>query len=229
MGDCVLRQLAPDLWVTERPLRFAGIEVGSRMSAIRLRDGSLFLHSPVALDPELRKQLDALGPVRFAVAPNRFHHLYIGEYAAAYPQVALFAAPGLEKKRHDLRFDAVLSDEAPEAWAGEIEQLVFRGFPLPNEVVFFHAATQTLIATDLAFNIQEDSPALTRLGFRALGGYGRLGPTWLERLLIRNRAAARASLARILEWDFERVIVAHGRVVERGGREALRAGYAWLL
>ena len=225
----MLRQLAPDLWVTERRLRFAGIEVGTRMTAIRLRSGDLLLHSPVALDPELRKELDALGPVRFAVAPNRFHHLYIGEYAAAYPEVQLFAAPGLETKRRDLPFAAVLGDHAPAAWSEELHQVVFRGFPLPNEVVFFHPATRSLIATDLAFNIQEDSPALTRLGFRALGGYGRLGPTWLERLLIRNRAAARASLARILEWDFERVIVAHGRVVEGGGREALRAGYAWLL
>lgn len=225
----MLRQLTRDLWVTERPLRFAGVEVGARMTVIRLGSGELFLHSPVALDPELRKQLDALGPARFAVAPNRFHHLFIGDYAVAYPEAELFAAPGVETKRRDLRFDAVLSDKAPAAWDGQIDQLVFRGFPLPNEVVFFHAASQTLIAADLAFNIQADSPRLTRLGFRALGGYGRLGPTWLERLLIRDRGAARASLARILEWDFERVIVAHGQVVEGGGREALRAGYAWLL
>jgi len=33
----------------------------------------------------------------------------------------------------------------------------------------------------------------------------------------------------ILAWDFDRVVVAHGEVLESGGREALRQGYAWLL
>jgi len=48
-------------------------------------------------------------------------------------------------------------------------------------------------------------------------------------LLIRDRAAARACMERILDWDFDRVIVAHGDVLAHGGREALRRGYAWLL
>ena len=56
----MLRELAPNLWITERPQRFLGFEMGTRMTVIRLRSGDLFLHSPVRLDPELRKQLDAL-------------------------------------------------------------------------------------------------------------------------------------------------------------------------
>ncbi len=70
---------------------------------------------------------------------------------------------------------------------------------------------------------------MTRLAFRALRAYDRFGPSILERLLIRDRTAARKSLERILEWDFDRVIVAHGEVRENAGREGLRAGYAWLL
>ena len=46
---------------------------------------------------------------------------------------------------------------------------------------------------------------------------------------MRDRAAARQSLEQILAWDFDRVIVAHGDIRESGGREALKAGYAWLL
>lgn len=40
--------------------------------------------------------------------------------------------------------------------------------------------------------------------------------------------AFRSSLDRILAWPFERVIVAHGDVVEAGGKEALAEGYAFL-
>jgi len=225
----MLRQLASDLWVIEQPLRFAGLEVGTRMSVIALEDGSLLLHSPIRPDPELREELDSLGRVRFAVAPNRFHHLHVADCVSAYPELRCFCAPGLERKRSDIEWHGILGDEAPEAWAGQLDQIRFRGFPLANEVLFFHRSSRTLLAADLAYNIGAESAAVTRLFFRLLGGYGRFGPTRLERLLIRDRAAARGSLERILEWDFERVILTHGEVLERGGPAALRAGYAWLL
>jgi glyoxylase-like metal-dependent hydrolase (beta-lactamase superfamily II) len=64
---------------------------------------------------------------------------------------------------------------------------------------------------------------------RLLRSYGRFGPSKLDPLLIRDRRAARQSLERILAWDFDRVVVAHGDVLEAGGRGALRHGYSWLL
>ena len=225
----LLNELAPGLWVVTSPLRFLGLEVGTRMTVLRLGGGELLLHSPIAASPGLRRELDALGRVRFVVAPNRFHHLFAGDYAQAYPESRLFVAPGLERKRRDLVIEAVLGDEAPAGWADELQQLVFRGFPFANEVVFFHRSTRTLILSDLAFNIDATSSPATRLFFRMIRAYGRFGPSLMERLAIRDRTAARESLHRILAWDFDRVIVAHGHVLERGGREALRAGYGWLL
>lgn len=223
------RQLADDLWAVERPLRFGGLPLGTRMTVVRLRDGGLFLHSPVALDDELRDALLAVGTPRWAVAPNRFHHLYIGQYRDAFPDLELFAAPGLAEKRTDLRFDAVLGDAAPQAWADQLDQECFAGLPMTNEVVFCHRASRSLLLCDLAFNLDRAAPLATRVAFRVLGGYGRLGPTLLERVMIRDRGAARGSMERILAWDFDRVVVTHGAVLETGGREALRAGYRWLL
>jgi hypothetical protein len=225
----MLRELAADLWVTERPQRFGGVEVGTRMTVIRLPEEQLFLHSPVTLDAGLRGELSRLGVPRFVVAPNRFHHLYVGEYTRAYPDLALFVAPGLETKRPDLAIRGVLNDDAPPGWRDQIDQLLVHGYPLLNEVVFLHRASRTLIVSDLVFNIHDDSPSLTRLICRLIGAYGRCGPSLLERILIRDRAAARNSLTRILTWDFDRVILAHGRVLESGGGAALRDGYAWLL
>jgi hypothetical protein len=224
-----LRALADDLWVVERPQRFYGLEVGARMTVIRLAGGDLLLHSPVRLDPELRRGLDALGPVRYAVAPSRLHHLYAGELASAYPGTRLWIAPGLTAKRPDLRADGELGDEAPLEWRGQVDQAFFRGRPYENEVVFLHRASRTLLVCDLAFNFGPTAAAPTRLLMRLVRSYGRFGPTTLDPLLIRDRAAARQSLERILAWDFDRVVVAHGDVLERGGHQALRAGYAWLL
>jgi len=224
-----LRALAKDLWVAERPQRFFGLEVGTRMTVIRLADGRLLLHSPVALDADLRRELDAIGPVRFAVAPNRVHHLYAGKVAEAYPGTRLWVGPGLEKKRPDLVFEGVLGDEAPAEWKGQVDQVFFRGRPYENEVVFFQRASRTLILCDLAFNFGPRSAAPTRWLMRLIRSYGRFGPSKLDPLLIRDRRAARQSLERILGWDFDRVVIAHGDVLESGGHEALRQGYAWLL
>jgi len=225
----VLRELARDIWVVERPQRFYGIEVGTRMTVMRLADGNLLLHSPVALDAALRRELDAIGRVRYAVAPNRVHHLYAGEVAAAYPQSRLWVAPGLARKRPDLVFVDVLGDDAPPEWRGVVDQVFFRGRPYENEVVFLHRASRTLILCDLAFNFGPRSAAPTRVLMRLIRSYGRFGPSTLDPWLIRDRRAARESLERILAWDFDRVVVAHGDVLESGGHELLRQGYSWLL
>ena len=67
------------------------------------------------------------------------------------------------------------------------------------------------------------------MAFRLGGTYEQLAPSLLERLLVRDRKAFRHSLERILEWPFERVVIAHGEVCEKGGREQLVRGYSWLL
>lgn len=225
-----LRALAPDLWVAERSFRNGPFDVGTRMAVVRLRDGGLFLHSVVRLDRELRAGLDALGPVRAIVAPNRHHHLFAADYPAGYPDARLYAAPGLPRKRPDLKFAAELGDDAPELWRGDLQQLVFRGADFLGEVVFFHPASRTLLLTDLAFNIAAGSGGgATRLFFRAIGAEGRFGPHRLARwFFIRDRAAARDSIQAILRWDFDRVVVTHGDVLEHGGRDALRAAFAYL-
>lgn len=225
----MLQQLAENLWVIERPQRFWGLEVGSRMTVVRLSDRSLFLHSPVGLDAQLRRELDALGTVRYAVAPNRFHHLHAGEVAQAYPEARLWVAAGVERKRPDLAIAGVLTDDAPAEWRRELDQLYFRGRPFENEVVFRHRASRTLLLCDLAFNFGPTAPVVTRLVMTLLGGYRCFRPTRLDPFLIRDRSAARRSLEQILAWDFDRVVVAHGDVLESGGRDALRTGYRWLL
>jgi hypothetical protein len=224
-----LKQLAENLWIAERPQTFYGLPVGTKMTVFRLPGDRLFLHSPVELDAGLRAELDALGRVAYAVAPNRVHHLYAGKVADAYPGTRLWIGPGLERKRPDLVFEAILGDEAPEEWRGEVAQVFFRGRPYENEVTFFHRPSRTLVLCDLAFNFGPGSPQPTKFLMKLIRSYGYLGPSKLDPWLIRDRRAARESLERILAWNFDRVIVAHGDVLESGGHEVLRRGYSWLL
>jgi Domain of unknown function (DUF4336) len=215
--------------VAEQPLRFLGLELGARMTLVRLAEGGLLLHSPIRPTEQLLAAVRSLGHVAAIVAPNRFHHLFAGDWLGACPGSRLFVAPGLEAKRPDLAVAGVLGDEPEPLWKGVLEQALIQGYPLSNEVVFFHPASRTLIASDLAFHMTADRPARTRLVFRLSGGYGRLAPTFVERLFVRDRAGYRASLERVLEWPFERVIVAHGAVLESDGRRELARGFGWLL
>ncbi len=224
-----MQQLHSDLWISDSPLRFLGLEVGARMTVMRLPGPKLLLHSPIAATADLVREVKALGPVAYLVAPNRLHHRFVGEWQRACPDAPIYVAPGLDTKRADLAIAGVLADEPEPGWKGVVDQVLLGGFPFANEVVFFHRPSATLIATDLAFNVGPGSPPLTRLAFRLGGAYGRLSPTLLERLLVRDRAAFRHSLERILEWPFDRVVVAHGEVSEKGGREELVRGYSWLL
>jgi hypothetical protein len=224
----MLRKLDENLWVSEQPLKFMGLAVGARMTVIKLADGGLWVHSPLRLTPERRQAVEALGPVRFLVAPNKYHHLFIGEWMAAYPQARAYAAPGLPEKRKDLSFHAVLSEQAPAEWAGQVELLPWRGAPMMNETVFFHRPSRTLIITDMAHNVSPDVTGYTRFFFRLFGGYGRLSVSLVEKLVNRDRPAARRTVDTILQWDFQRVIMAHGQVVESNGAQAFREAYAWL-
>ena len=75
----MLRQLDNNLWVAEQPLKFMGLPVGTRMTVIRLADNSLLLISPIEMTPEIKQQLNSLGAVRYLIAPNLFHHLYLAD------------------------------------------------------------------------------------------------------------------------------------------------------
>src|SRR6185295_5051553 len=214
-----------DLWVKAGSLRFAGVETGTRMTVVRLADGGLFVHSPVPLSGDTRAAVDALGPVRAVVAPSLFHHLYVGEWIQAYPDAIVCACPGLERKRKDLQWSRVLGDEPEPEWRGQLDQVYFGARSLENEVVFFHRATRTLICADAIFNLSNHPSRLTRIVAFLMGNL-KPGATLFERVLIRNRAAARAQVDRMLAWNADRIVLAHGDLVPAGGHEVLRRAYA---
>ena len=221
----MLRALATDVWVVERPQRFLGIELGTRMTVARL-GGGLWVCSPVALDDELRREIDALGEVRWIVAPNRFHHLYVAPFAAAYPNARLFGPPGLARKRKDLRFDGVLRDGVEAEWGDDVGWVRLRGVPIFDELVFVHRPSATLVVTDFLMAQVPNGGLATRVTMRLEGVHAQACvPRTVRLLALRDRAALRESLRPILQWPLERIVLAHGGLVERDGRAVVER--AW--
>jgi uncharacterized protein DUF4336 len=216
--------------MVETPLRFLGIEVGRRMTVARLQDGGLWIHSPARLTEELRMWLDSIGEPRFVVPSSALHgHRFMEQYRDAYPGIRLFAAPRLDRRRKDLAFDGLLGTTPDTSWADGLDQTALLGQLLP-EIVFLHRATRTLIVGDLLVHeTRPDAPLATRWSWRLEGVYGSLGVPRTVRWSTANRQSARKSLEQILEWDFDRIILGHGAIVESGGAAAFERAMSWLL
>ena len=231
MTDHSLNEFGPGIWTADGPtVPFFTFPYPTRSALIQLSDGGLFVWSPIALSDALKSQVDALGPVRFLVSPNRLHHLFLRDWKLAYPQAKLYASPGLPKKRKDLAFDGDLGEKPEPEWAADIDQIPVHGSFL-TEVEFFHRASRTAIFTDLLQNLPQDWAPGWRGVVARLDGICAPNPgaprEWRAAFL--NRRAARASLERILAWPIERVLIAHGEPVTTDGAAFVRSAFGWLL
>lgn len=226
--DAQLTPVAPQLWLARMPISVLGFRMSACMTVAQLPDGGLWLHSPIALSAALAAQLDALGPVRHIVAPNRFHYLFAADCAARYPHATLYLAPGLAEKVPALAGHPLIPADAQAPWADVLASCLVAGNPELNETVFFHRASGSLIFADLAVWLGPWDGWLTRVYARLNGCYQRLGLSFVLRRFFRDRPAARASLAQVLDWDIQRLIPAHGPVLEHQAKAALAAAFAWL-
>ena len=220
--------IAPAIWEVNQPLSVIGMELGHRMTIVRLPNGTLWLHSPVAYTETLADALLTLGPLGHIVAPNCMHDTYLSDWFRACPGLRFHAAQGFSEYRPDLKFHEFLADTPPTAWGDTLDQHLVRGAPRLNEVVFLHRASGTLIITDLCFNLGPEMPLLSRLLLQLNGCYCRFAASRLLRTTIKDRAAFRASLDLVLSWEFERIVLSHGRIVEADAKTLLREAYTFL-
>jgi hypothetical protein len=231
------KPVAPDIWIVDGPaVSFYHMPFPTRATIVRLADGGLWVHSPTRLTDDLAARVDALGPVRHLVAPNWIHYVSVGDWQARYPGATSWAAPGVVKRAKSrqvvLRFDAKLGQEPPEAWAGQIDQMIMRGSNLHREAVFLHRPSHTLILTVLIENFEP----------KKLGGWFGLAarfagvrdpdgkaPIDMRQSFRGGRAALREDVERMIGWAPERVILAHGRWYERDGTAELKRAFRWAL
>jgi hypothetical protein len=219
---------AQGIWVDIGPARILGMRLTTTMTVLRLRDGSLLLHSPLALTAERRAAVEALGPVAHLYAPSRYHEARIGEWAIAYPSAKLHAPAGLVKERRDLRIDRVIGAVPEPAFVGVLDELPIDGFRLEETVLIYHPA-QTLVVADLVHNVGRPQHWWTKFYARTMGFYDCVA---LSRMLrwtaFSDRAAARRSIDELLTRSFDRLIVGHGEPLTAGAREALARAFTWL-
>ena len=142
----------------------------------------------------------------------------------------------METKQPEIAIDKVFFEDEID-FKSELEYILFAGFQVSlitkaatlNEVVFYHRKSKTLILTDTTFNFDRSFPWLTQLGAKVMGSYDTLRPSLLEKLVIQDKEKVKASVEKIFSWDFQRVVMAHGSIVEDNAKNQLKKGYEWFL
>jgi hypothetical protein len=230
----MLDQVHEALWVAEGEIvSFFGAGYPTRSVIVRLEDGDLWIWSPVKLTADLRSEVDRLGPVRYLVSPNKLHHLYLQEWKAAYPEATLWGPQSTIKKCSHLSFQEALKDTPPSEWRPEIGQAWFRGSFAMDEIVFLHRPSATAIVADL---IQTFSDQFLREHWGWWRFLARLDGLTQDqasapiewRLSFIDRAPARRARDKVLCWNCQRVIVAHGEWQRANGNVFLARSFRWL-
>ena len=199
------------------------------MTVVRL-GGELWIHSPVSITPEMASDLDSLGRISFVIAPNKYHHVFLSEWRANYPEADFYASPGLKVKRQDISFDGELLATEAYAWSQTLAHTIFGPSRLFDEVVFFHRPSRTLILTDLIINAKTDGYNWWQKRFAAFDGldYPRGTTPRLYRWSIKSKPAIRAIYQTMIEWEPEKVIISHGEWFRETGLAELKARLAWI-
>jgi len=217
------------IWIKEYPIHYAGTRFNSRMTIIRLSSGSLFIHSPCEIDEDTKIAVEKLGRVEFIVAPGSYHHLYVNSAQRAFPEAETFICPGIERKNPEIEFDWLLGDRPDERWEDDLEQVLVRGNKYIWEVAFYHKATKSLILVDLIENFTDETADVNwtlELWFQVVFRmWDNPKPAPEYQLGWKDREAASKSLKKILSWDFERIILSHGDLIEENAKSV--AIHAW--
>jgi hypothetical protein len=221
--------LADNLWAVTGSL--PGMSLKRNMLAVRLADGGLALHNPIALEQEAMGRLEAWGTPSLLIAPNKWHRLDAKVFKDRYPKARVIAPRGSRKAVEevvpvDLTYDEYESEDPtlsfePLAGLEDVEgALLVRS---PDGL--------TVVLNDVVFNMDRKKDLLGFLFTTVLGSAPGPRVSRLSKLLlVKDRKALRADLERLATLEgLVRLCVAHEKVAHGAeAREALLQAATYL-
>ena len=219
--------IAEGVWSLTHHFRNMGMPVSTRMSVMRLADGSLLAHSAVPLSEAQRQQLDSLGPLRTIVAPNAVHHFFIGDVLKHYPDCSIYGPASLRDKRPDLTQLQPLPERASsrDPWAPDVSHVNMGGIPALDESEWFHHPSGTLFMSDICQCWTGPLAAPLRLYLGLIGGRDHLTVPRTARLLTKDKAAAQQGAQAVLAWPIQRIVLLHNSVLTQTPQAALQEAF----
>ena len=230
-----LKPVADSLWIVDSgPMKVLGmIPIPIRMTLLRLRDGAILLHSPTAYSPQLKGQIEQLGPIRHIVAPDTAHWTHVKPWQDHCLGARTWAAPGLSKRRQvrnsGVRIDGELNQHSLTPWQDEMAHFVVEGLGFA-ELVFVHRPSKAIIFTDLVQNLEAAKlPSMLRPLAALTGATEGKAPIYLRAVVQMKRRQAAQAVREALALKPELAIFSHGRWFDRHATERLKQSLAWLI
>lgn len=218
-----MEKLAENIWVFPFELKALGANIGRNVTVIRLSSGELLIHSTGPFKEDQVEWICSQGEVRWITDPMVDHDTFSKEGQAAFGGATFLVPEGFPKTK-GLNAEPLLP--APVEWGSEVQVVRIEGTSGFNEHVFYHAPSRTLIVCDLLMNFPEAGSlwenALLRLG---LGPNRAPGTSRRLKLAIKDEKRFQASVRRVLEWPFERVVVGHGETLRVDARERTQEAF----
>jgi hypothetical protein len=106
------------------------------------------------------------------------------------------------------------------AWSEDLDQVAIKGSRFVEEVWFLHKPSRTLIVGDL-IQVHKLQPGrmFSNAVKRVSGVAEPDGGTSIDiRASFWDRTALRSSVEKLLEWNFDQVVIAHGPLVRDNAR-----------
>jgi hypothetical protein len=215
----LMKKLAENLWVLPYPLRLLGANFGRVVTIVRLRSGQLVIHSTGPFTSADVAGILRLGQPGWLLEAMLQHDTFAQQGRQEFPKIPFLAPEGFSEV---VGFPTQPLIPAPEEWGGELKVLRIEGNPSMQEHVFLHTPSRTLIVADLLFNFGPDISAWTR--FLVICGVGlkhHPGMSRRFRMAVRDKVAFQRSVKTLATWEFDRIIVGHGEVLETDGKRLL--------
>lgn len=228
-----LRSFGESIWTVEGPIvRDMRAWFATRMTVVKLSDGSIWIESPVPVSDDTVEEISELGPVKYLVSATMRHVWRLDNARRQFPDAHLWVCrrTRMTLQHGELPIKGILTDTPPPDWADDFEQLEFKGNPLLSEVLFYHNKSRTVIMGDLIqSNKKIKGKPLSNFIFR-LGGvlYPKGGVGRDIRMSFKDRDLARQSLETLLSWDFDKLIIAHGDCIETDAKSFVEEKFQWL-
>lgn len=219
-----LHSIAESLWCADGHFDTRLFRGSTRMTVVRGAEG-LVLYSPVALEPEDREALAAVGRVAAIVAPNLYHHRHLRAAAEAFPAARVFVPEGLEARIGSIPRAETMTRASPPALPAGIDHFILDRHAV-RETVLFHRASRTLVTSDLLYNYQREHGRGEKAFFGLMGCYGAPKVVFYHRFAIRDKTAVHELVAQVRDWAPRRIVMCHGRIVEDENAAELFAA-AW--
>jgi hypothetical protein len=219
-----MRSVADGVWLLTYPLTLMGVEVGRNVTILRLDDSRLVIHSTGPVGPKDEAAIRQLGQPAWLVEAMLRHDTFAREGLATFPGIPYLAPEGFSEV---ISYPTLPLIPPPDEWSGQIQVLELRGVPSMRETVVLHVKSGTLIVADLAMNFPGDQTLWKELLLKvAVGKHHAPGISRAFKTMVKDEVALKESIAQMMRWKFDRLIVGHGMPLLSGAKARLHEALA---